>query len=235
MRARLGGIAIALALLAPAAPAAAAADLVLHGGVVWTGDRDRPRAEAVAVTGDRVAAVGSDPEVLALAGPRTRVLDLNGAFVAPAFADQHVHVLEDPTGSSLRPSWSGYNPAGAEAFRGAIFAYHAGVFAAGQTPEDGCSTSPVTDSMKNELAAAQEELARQGIGAVVEAGLSDLGVLEALRQLEREGRMRVRFLVRVGWGCIEQAAAMGLRTGSGSEWARILGVKLYSDGWLGPR
>ena len=224
-----------LGVLAPAAAAAPDADLVLHDGVVWTGDEDAPTAQAVAIAGDRITAVGRDAAVLRHAGARTRVLDLNGAFVAPAFADQHVHVLEDPTGASLRPSWSGYNPASAEAFRAAIFGYHAGVFAAGQTPEDGCSTSTVTDSLKNELAEAQEELARQGIGTVVEAGLSDLGMLEALRQLESEGRMRVRFLIRVGWGCIEQAAAMGLRTGSGSEWTRILGVKLYSDGWLGPR
>ncbi|HEX2126722.1 MAG TPA: amidohydrolase family protein [Thermoleophilaceae bacterium] len=227
--------AILLAVLALPAGAAARADLVLHDGVVWTGDDDAPAAQAVAIAGDRIAAVGPDAAVMRHAGPRTRVLDLNGAFVAPAFADQHVHVLEDPTMSSLRPSWSGYDPAAAEAFRAAILGYHSGLFAARRTPEDGCTTSTVTESLKNDLAAAQEELARQGIGSVVEAGLSDLAVLEALRQLEREGRMRVRFLVRVGWGCIEQAAAMGLRTGSGSEWTRILGVKLYSDGWLGPR
>ena len=224
-----------LGVLAPPAAAATDADLVLHDGVVWTGDDDSPTAKAVAIGGDRVISVGRDAAVLRHVGARTRVLDLNGAFVAPAFADQHVHVLEDPTGASLRPSWNGYNPASAEAFRAAILGYHTGLFAARRTPEDGCSRGTVTESLKNDLAAAQEELARQGIGTVVEAGLSDLGVLDALHQLEQEGRMRVRFLIRVGWGCIEQAAAMGLRTGSGSEWVRILGVKLYSDGWLGPR
>ena len=36
-------------------------------------------------------------------------------------------------------------------------------------------------------------------------------------------------------GCIEEAARMGLRTGVGSEWVKVLGVKLYADRWLGPR
>ena len=89
--------------------------------------------------------------------------------------------------------------------------------------------------MKQTLLDYQDQLAAQGLTTVVEAGLSDLGQLEALRRLDREGRLKVRFLIRVGWGCIEQAAAMGLKTGSGSEWVKILGVKLYSDGWLGPR
>ena len=60
-------------------------------------------------------------------------------------------------------------------------------------------------------------------------------MLDALGELDEAGKLRIRHLVRVAWGCIEEAARMGLRTGVGSEWVRILGVKLYSDGWLGPR
>jgi predicted amidohydrolase YtcJ len=76
---------------APAAMAATA-DLVLVGGTVYTVDAAMPWAEAIAVAGDRILAVGSDAEIRAMAGPNTRVIELNGAFVSPGFNDGHVHV-----------------------------------------------------------------------------------------------------------------------------------------------
>ena len=82
-------------LLAPAAPTA---DLVLLNGKVWTVDKARPEAEAVAVWRDRILAVGTTQEVRRLAGPRTRVIDLKGKRVVPGFYDSHVHLL----GSGLR-------------------------------------------------------------------------------------------------------------------------------------
>jgi predicted amidohydrolase YtcJ len=68
-----------------------AADLILHHGVVWTGDEAKPQAEAIAVRGDKLAKVGSNAEVLALRGAGTREVDLRGAFVVPGFNDNHVH------------------------------------------------------------------------------------------------------------------------------------------------
>lgn len=67
-------------------------DLVLHHGVVLTLDPGRPEATAVAIRGDRIVAVGSDAEVQALAGDRTRSIDLAGAFVLPGLVDAHGHV-----------------------------------------------------------------------------------------------------------------------------------------------
>jgi len=67
-------------------------DLILAGGVVWTLDPDRPDATAVAIRGDRIAAVGDDAAILALAGPRTRRIDLDGALVLPGLVDAHGHV-----------------------------------------------------------------------------------------------------------------------------------------------
>jgi predicted amidohydrolase YtcJ len=75
-----------------------AADLVLTGGKIWTGDRGRPEAEALAVVHDRVAAVGRAADVKPLIGPKTRVIDLHGRRVVPGFYDSHVHLL----GSGLR-------------------------------------------------------------------------------------------------------------------------------------
>jgi predicted amidohydrolase YtcJ len=89
----------ALLLAAADASAQANADLVLVNGRVYTLDASRPWAEALAVSGERIAAVGSSAEVRKLAGPRTRLIDLKGAFVAPGFNDAHVHV--DATGALL--------------------------------------------------------------------------------------------------------------------------------------
>ena len=70
-----------------------AADLVLLGGRIETMDRVRPRVEAVAARGGRIAAVGTDGEVRTWIGPRTRVIQLRGRTVTPGFGDSHVHVV----------------------------------------------------------------------------------------------------------------------------------------------
>ncbi len=68
-----------------------AADLVLAGGSVRVMDAVGRTASAVAVRGGRIVAVGSDRDVTALAGPRTRRIDLAGRTLLPAFQDAHVH------------------------------------------------------------------------------------------------------------------------------------------------
>ena len=60
--------------LAVAAPAAERADRLFLNGKLWTGDPSRPLAQALAVRGDRLLAVGGD-ELRALAGPGTAVVD----------------------------------------------------------------------------------------------------------------------------------------------------------------
>jgi predicted amidohydrolase YtcJ len=69
------------------------ADLVLTGGHVHTVDAASPRADAVAVVGERIAAVGSAREIDAWIGPRTRVVDLSGRLLVPGFQDAHVHAI----------------------------------------------------------------------------------------------------------------------------------------------
>jgi predicted amidohydrolase YtcJ len=69
-------------------------DLIIFNAAVRTMDPLRPRAEAVAVSGNRVAALGSSAELRALAGPRTRLVDAQGASVLPGFNDAHVHFLQ---------------------------------------------------------------------------------------------------------------------------------------------
>src|SRR5262249_15855177 len=50
------------------------------------------RAEAIAVLGDRVEAVGGNNRILQLKGPQTQVVDLGGHFVMPGFNDAHLHL-----------------------------------------------------------------------------------------------------------------------------------------------
>ncbi len=69
------------------------ADLVITNANVRTMDKQRPKAEAVAVVGNRIVAVGSNDEIRKYAGSRTRNIDARGALVLPGFNDSHVHFL----------------------------------------------------------------------------------------------------------------------------------------------
>ncbi len=69
------------------------ADLIVVNARVRTMDEKQLVAEAVAVYGNRIVAVGSNAEVRKLAGSRTRVLDAGGRLVLPGFNDAHVHFL----------------------------------------------------------------------------------------------------------------------------------------------
>ena len=71
-----------------------AADLIVTRAVVWTGDGSRPEAEAVAVLGDRIVAVGSAAEVGMWRGRHTRVIDADGRLLLPGFNDAHVHFVD---------------------------------------------------------------------------------------------------------------------------------------------
>src|SRR3984893_13913789 len=64
---------------------------VLYNGNIWTLDEAQPRAQAVAISGARFVAVGSNAEVLPLAGARTRKVDLAFKSVLPGFNDAHAH------------------------------------------------------------------------------------------------------------------------------------------------
>jgi predicted amidohydrolase YtcJ len=91
--------ALALVLLGAvaAAPLATAkagrADRVFLGGAIWTGDPAHPVAEALAVRGTTVLAVGTTAEIRRLAGKGTDVVELGGRRVVPGFVDGHLHLL----------------------------------------------------------------------------------------------------------------------------------------------
>lgn len=69
-----------------------AADWILTNGRILTLDRRRPRAQALAIGGERILAVGSAPELRRWLGSWTRVVDLQGATVIPGLVDAHAHL-----------------------------------------------------------------------------------------------------------------------------------------------
>jgi predicted amidohydrolase YtcJ len=72
-------------------------DIIYYNAKVITVAPDRPAAQALAIRGDRFAAVGGDEEVLKTAGPNTRKIDLGGKCVVPGIIESHVH----PIGAAL--------------------------------------------------------------------------------------------------------------------------------------
>ncbi len=70
------------------------ADLVVLNANVHTMDSLRPRAEAFAVIGNKIIAIGTSKEIRKLASPQTKIVDAKGKLVVPGFNDSHVHFLE---------------------------------------------------------------------------------------------------------------------------------------------
>ena len=75
------------------AQAKPAADLILTNAKIWTVDKTLPTAQAVAVLGERIVAVGSNADVEAWRGTHTQVIDAGGKLLLPGFNDAHVHFV----------------------------------------------------------------------------------------------------------------------------------------------
>jgi predicted amidohydrolase YtcJ len=70
------------------------ADLIITNAKVRTVDKTHPTAQAVAVLGDRIVAVGSNADVEVLRSPDTKVIDARGKLLLPGFNDAHVHFVD---------------------------------------------------------------------------------------------------------------------------------------------
>ncbi|WP_333817070.1 amidohydrolase family protein, partial [Tabrizicola sp.] len=69
------------------------AEMIITNAKVLTMDEGRPRAEAVALAGGRILAVGARAEMEALAGPGCRVVDAGGRTLLPGFVESHLHLV----------------------------------------------------------------------------------------------------------------------------------------------
>ena len=85
---------LSFAILPALAQSKPTADLIVTNAKIWTVDHKQPTAEAVAVMGDRILAVGSRADINALRGPNTNVIDANGKLLLPGFNDAHVHFVD---------------------------------------------------------------------------------------------------------------------------------------------
>jgi len=105
-------------------------DLILWNGKIFTSNLTNPYAEAIAIRGDRIVAVGESDPIRDLAGPPTAQVDLGGRTVIPGINDAHMHFDIVPRDSveldfgSLNPTWEtvsrSVSAAVAKAGRGAI-------------------------------------------------------------------------------------------------------------------
>lgn len=87
-------ILLALAVAGCAPGPAEDADLIVRNARIWTGDSTRPSAEALAVRGERLLAVGTNADADAYRSRHTRVIDAGGRFITPGFIDDHTHFAQ---------------------------------------------------------------------------------------------------------------------------------------------
>jgi hypothetical protein len=187
-----------------------AADLILHHGFVWTVDEAKPTAEAIAVRGDKIIRVGSNPEVMRLRSDNTRVIDLKGAFVVPGFNDNHVH-----------------------------FASAASFFWNIQLMDVHTDEAFVA-RVKEYVAAHPGEAIRGGGWGAYEQwemgarqDISDHEQLQLYHEFLDAGRLTARVNFRYGIEHWQHLKALGIRRGSGNAMIRLGAVKGHIDGIMG--
>jgi predicted amidohydrolase YtcJ len=68
-------------------------DIIILNGKLITFDPDQPKAQALAITGGLISAVGENDDIKALAGANSKMVDAKGGTVLPGFIDSHVHLF----------------------------------------------------------------------------------------------------------------------------------------------
>lgn len=91
-------------------------DLILHNGKLTTLDRANPNATAIAIKDGLIEAVGDDAEIMLLAGPETKVIDLEGKRLIPGLNDSHTHLIRGGLNFNMELRWEGV-PSLADALR----------------------------------------------------------------------------------------------------------------------
>ena len=143
-------------------------------------------------------------------------------WAGPGFVDHHVHLIR--VSARERPRYDLSTPQ-------SIADFHRRVAAEGTTPMDVPGEPPGVDDLPAALRDGLAWAGSLGLVQVTEAGMTDWAHWDALRTLRDDGELpiRVRILVASGVADLDRM----LRTGD--EWLEIEGIKLYADGWLGPR
>jgi predicted amidohydrolase YtcJ len=82
-------------------------DLILHNGQLTTLDQTNPSATAVAIKVGVFLEVGADGDIIRLAGPDTKIIDLKGKRVLPGLIDNHTHVVRGGLNYNMELRWDG--------------------------------------------------------------------------------------------------------------------------------
>lgn len=82
-------------------------DTIFYNGDITTLDKSKPVAQAVAIADGKFAAVGSNSEILAMAGDNTRRIDLQGRSVLPGLFDNHTHIIRGGLNYNMELRWDG--------------------------------------------------------------------------------------------------------------------------------
>lgn len=108
MKTRLSYLLASVLLVAGADPATAqAVDTILVNGKIVTVDAQSSTRSALAIRGGRIAALGADADIRRLAGPATRVIDLQGRTVIPGLIDSHMHATRAALSFTTEVNWVG--------------------------------------------------------------------------------------------------------------------------------
>ncbi|WP_130618905.1 amidohydrolase [Dyella amyloliquefaciens] len=90
--------------------------LIVHNAKIHTGVARRPEVQAMAISGSRIAAVGTNGQIRSLAGPATLVIDAGKRRVVPGLIDSHTHMIRGGLSYNLELRWDGV-PSLADAMR----------------------------------------------------------------------------------------------------------------------
>ena len=85
---------LAISVLLSCQPSKQKAELIITNANIWTGNENQPRAEAMAIVGDLIVAIGSNADIDLFKVSTTEVIDAKGKFITPGFIDTHVHLLD---------------------------------------------------------------------------------------------------------------------------------------------
>jgi len=108
----LATLGLSAAIVVTAFGQSAAPDLVLYNGKIFTSNEAHPYAQAIAIRGERISAVGDSKTIMGLAGRNTKLLDLGGRTVIPGINDAHMHIELEPASTvalvlkNPNPSWA---------------------------------------------------------------------------------------------------------------------------------
>src|SRR5579862_2223518 len=74
------------------------ADVVVVNAKIYTVNPRQPWAQALAIRGEKISAVGTNKEIARYRGPATRIIDAQGRLVLPGFTDCHIHFMQGSLG-----------------------------------------------------------------------------------------------------------------------------------------